>query len=325
MATADRYFALGVESTYGTSVTPTLFLPVASANIEEPPPAMIDFGGIRYGEYGMNEQDIAFGPRVGGSVSFEGAMLQADGYHTLLSHVFGSISTTSTTPTRVSALTIASTNGKFMTAQVVKPYHDGTASLVQTAKGSKFTQASLSLVKGGVVRLSGTMDVRNVVSNVATTTASYSTASRPFLWHKTSTLTVDGSTVTCSGWTVNITRPLETNTDSLSSDGLKTEPPNNGNVEIELTLNDVLFDGVTHYNNVMSTSSSDRIKAVVIKTTSDTNTGQYIQFSAGKAMYMSGPPDGLTRDQYRIPMNLTFRLLYATTGTTPLTCTLVHV
>lgn len=324
MSTADRYFALGVESTYGTSVTPTLFIPATTANIVDPPPAMIDFGGIRYGEYGMNEQDIAFGPRVDGSVTFESALLQ-NGFETILAHIFGSISTTSTTPTRSSALTIASTSGKFMTAQIVKPFHDGTSSLVQTAKGCKFTQASLSMTKGGVVRLSATMDARNVVESVAITTASYSTTSRPFLWHKTSTATIGGTAVECSGWTLDITRPLETNTNSLGTTGLKTEPPNNGQTTISVTLNDVIFNSTTHYARVVSTASSDRIKALVLTTTSDTDTAQLLTLSATKCVYSGGPPDGLTRDQFRIPQNLTFQVVYPTGGTTPLTATMVHV
>lgn len=324
MATADRYFALGVESTYGTSVTPTLFLPVTAANIVDPPPAMIDFGGIRYGEYGMNEQDIAFGPRVDGSVTFESALLQT-GFETILGHIFGSITTTSTTPTRSSSITVASTNGKYMTAQIIKPFHDGSSSLVQTAKGCKFTQASLSMTKGGVIRLSATMDARNVVESVSSTTASYSTSSRPFLWHKTSTATIGGTAVDCSGWTLDITRPLETNTNSLGTTGLKSEPPNNGQTTISVTLNDVVFNSTTHYARVVSTASSDRIKALVLTTTSDDNTSQLLTLSATKCIYMSGPPDGLTRDQFRIPQNLTFQVVYPTGGGTPLTATMVHV
>lgn len=324
MAVQDRYFALGVESTYGTSVTPTLFLPVTAANIVEPPPAMIDFGGIRYGEMATNEQDVAFGPRVGGSVTFETALLQT-GFETILSHIFGAITTTSTTPTRSSALTIGSTNGKSMTAQIIKPFHDGSGNVIQTAKGAKFTQASLSLTKGGVIRLSATMDVCNVVDSVSATTASYSTTSRPFLWHKSTTVTVAGSAVACSGWSLAITRPLETNTDSLGTTGLKTEPPNNGPVGLTLTLTDVQFMSSTHYTNVVSTASSDRIKAIVLTSTSDTNTAQLLTLSATKCVYMGGPPDGLTRDTYRIPQNLTFQCLYPTGATTPITGTLVGV
>lgn len=325
MSTADRYFALGVESTYGTAVTPTLFIPAASADIAEPPPAVIDFGGIRYGEFGSNEQDIAFGPRANGTVSFEAALLQT-GFETILSHIFGSVATTSTTPTRQSVLTIGSTNGKFMTAQIIKPYHDGTSSVIQTAKGCKFTQASLSLDKGtGVIRLSATMDARNVVSDVTATTASYSTTSRPFIWHKTSTATVGGTAVSCSGWTLDITRPLDTDTTSLGSTGLKTEPPNSGQTTISFTLNDVVFDSTTHYERLVSTASSDRIKAIVLTTTSDTNTSQLLTLSATKCIYTGGVPGGLTRDNFKLPQNLTFTVVYPTGGGTPLTATMVHV
>jgi len=324
VSTADRYFALGVESAYGTAVTATLFLPVSAADVIDPPPAMIDFGGIRSGQYGMNEQDIAFGPRVDGSVTFETALHQT-GFETILKHIFGAVVTTSTTPTKSSVLTVDTSNGLSMTAQIVKPWHDGTNYLVQTASGCKFTQASLSLTKGGVMRLSATMDAQRVVSSVASTTASYSTTSRPFLWHKTTTATVDGNAVLCSGWTFELTRPLETNTNSLGTTGLKTEPPQNGNLSMTLTLNDVVFNSATHYTNVMSTASSDRIKAIVLTSTSDTNTSQLMTLSATKCMYQSGPPGGLTREGFRIPQNLSFTIVYPTAGTTPLTATMIHV
>lgn len=325
MTTADRYFALGVESTYGTSVTPTIFLPVTTADVVEPPPPMINFGGIRYGEYGMNEDDLAFGPRANGTVNFEGALTQTS-WHTILSHVFGSITTTSTTPTRVSTLTIGSSNGLYMTTQILKPYQDGSGSLVQTAKGCKFTQASISVQKGGVMRFSGQMDARNVVSSVSATTASYTT-SRPLLWHKTSTLTIDGNAVSVSGgWTLEVTRPLDTNTNVLDTTGFKSEPTQNGPTGLRLTVSDVVWNSTAHYDNVMSTTSGGRIKAIVIKTTSDTNTAQYLELNMTKAMYVSGPPAGLQDGQFRIPTNLVFDIVYPSGGSvSPITASFVHV
>jgi hypothetical protein len=321
MGVATRHFGLGIQTAYNLPVTVTNFLRATAADVIDPVPEPLYFGGIQSGLYGPTEDDFQFQPRVGGGASFSVA-LTTNGFKEILEHIFGLRTDTGTTPTISSAISVGPLAGKYMTAQVIKPFSDGSGSLVQTATGCKFLSANISCDNKDVVRLSATMDARNVTDATSSATATYITQD-PLIWYNT-TLTVSSVAVKCRGWEMSVTNALRTDNTTLANAGLKDEPEENGPRKITITLKDVAFESKAQYNNLISTSKTDRMRAISISCTSPVNTNQLLTIAASKAMYTGDIPGGISVGEFFIMQNLSFDLIYPSAGTTPVNLTYVH-
>lgn len=318
---ATRHFGLGVQTAYNLPVTVTNFLRATAADITDPVPAPLFYGGIQSGMFGPNEDDYAMQPRVDGAANFSVA-LTTNGFETILEHIFGLKTTTGTAPVRSSSITVGDLTGKYMTAQVVKPFSDASGSLVQTMTGGKFTSATIICDKGDVVRLNGTMDGRNVTDQTAAASATY-VSQDPLIWYNT-TLTVSSAAVKCRGWELSVTNPLRTDNATLANGGYKDEPAETGPRQIRITLKEVAFESAAQYNNMISTSKSNRMRAISISTTSPVNTNQLLTIAATKAMYTGDVVGGISVGEFFLVQNLSFDLIYPSGGTTPITLTYVH-
>lgn len=318
---ATRHFGFGIQTAYATPIVVSNFLRATAADVVDPVPEPLFFGGIQSGLYGPTEDDYVFQPRAGGSVSFSAA-LTTNGFKEILEHIFGLRTDTGTTPTISSAISVGPLAGKYMTAQVVKPFSDGSGSLVQSATGCKFLSATIGCENREVVRISGQMDARNVTDATAAATATYITQD-PLIWYNT-TLTVSSVAVKCRGWDLNVTNALRTDNATMAGAGFKDEPQENGPRKVLLTLKDVAFESKAQYTAMISTSKTDRLQAISIACTSPVNTNQSLTIAATKAMRTGDVPAGITVGDFFIMQNLTFELLYPTGGTTPISLTYVH-
>ena len=321
-ATTDRQVGLGVEGTYGTYQAPTIFTMPKSADIIEDPPVAYDFGGLRAGFLGASEDDIAFGPRVGGRFVMRGAVVtKGGGFETLLEHALGASQESGTNPL-TDVVTQGALDGLSMTCQVVKPWIPGTAGeTVLSGLGGKITMLRLTCEQGQPMMYDVEMDLSQVVDSESKAAASY-TLGEPLLPHLT-TLTVNSSAVRVRGWTLEIRNPLNVDRVALAAAGVKSEPVEQGRREYTVTLRGIEFTDQTHYDRIVAVTKANRVKALSIETTAPT-TSHKLTLAATKALYVASPITGLAVETFGSTQDLTLRLLQPTGGTTPLTATFVR-
>jgi hypothetical protein len=324
-AVTDRQFGIGIETTYGTYVAPTLFPLVKDFDIIEPPPATIDWGGIRAGFFARSDGDLAFGPRVGGRAVWNQAVTaQVASANPITEILYGALGgkAQSGTDPLTETITVATLNGRSYSLQAVKPYVDGSGVVVATALGSKITRLRLSCDVGGPMRMMVEADVRQVTEAQSKAAATY-VAAAPLLWHL-STLTINSSAVKIKGWDLDITNPLVYDRTYLTSGGLKDEPLEGGRRTYMLTLRGVEFRDTTHWARVMATTAATRMFAVSFETTA-VNTAHKLTLTGSKGLYVSGPISGLGVEQFHheIP-SLSMSFEQPTDGSSPITLAYVH-
>lgn len=197
------------EATYGTGVTPDIFVPVLSAslNIDE---GYIRSEGIRAGRRTRNPARL--GRRV------VGATVEQELYNgsvaTLLKHAFGAVSTAGAGP-YTHTYTPGAHLSKSFTLQIGVEDTGGTVNPV-TLTGAKMPSWSLSAAVGELAKFRYDVSAKDSTTATALATASYSTLT-PFSFIDAS-ITVNGSAVaSANAVTISCNKGLRTDRHVLGS------------------------------------------------------------------------------------------------------------
>lgn len=235
-------FGYAEETTVGTGVTPTKFLPILSAGVAQEI-QRLDSAGIRAGRrtlaaWKAGQQAVAF--------PVETELWNTD-VATLWKHVMGAVATTGTDP-YTHTNTPGDLTGKGLTIQVGLPDNTGTVQPF-TYAGCKIGGWTLSATPGEISQMS--LDVVGMSETTATAlaTASYDAGLEPFVFTEAS-LTVGGSAV-------NTVKSLEITGDNNLTDRFRLgsatsrEPLENGMRTYSGSFT-ADFEGLTEYNRYVN-------------------------------------------------------------------------
>lgn len=235
-------FGFVAESTYGTYVAPTKFVPIISESLELDI-ARIDAAGIRTGRGVLHSDDWYSGRRiVEGTVEME-AFDRTTAL--LFVHALGGIATTGVGPyTHTITPSATSQYGKSLTMQTGNP---GSAATVHPFSylGCKIKGLELSATAGELAKLSVDVVGRDMTTAQTLATASYTASLRAYTFIQGSA-TIAAGAVSCKGFTLSIANSFDTDRVFLGSD-LMSEPIANDLQEITGTL-DLEFENLTQYN-----------------------------------------------------------------------------
>jgi hypothetical protein len=235
------------ETTYGTPVTVTKFLPVVKAS----PKLKLTYAqgtGLVAGQL-VDSASQRLVTTQQGTLSLD-MELQSAGFGLLLQALMG----TTVTPVQQGASaaylqthTLADPVGKFLTVQTGIPDTTGTVR-PYTATGCKVTEADFSfdINSTSPVMSSWTIDSQNITESPALAAASYPTGLRPFVGTdvtiKVGTFGSETSVDGVDKVDVKIPRPMKTTRFYMGNLGLKKEPLTNARAQISGTINSDFVD-----------------------------------------------------------------------------------
>jgi hypothetical protein len=213
------------ETTYGTAVTVTRFVPFISESLaftEE----RIDAEGIRAGRTVQHSDDYYLGKKM-----VEGSF-ECEAYDRstarLFSTALGGITTSGAGPTYTHTITPSAADvfGKSLTIQVGRPGSAGTVHPF-TYTGCKVSSLELSCAAGELARLSvGVVGQNEAVTTPTLATASYAASMRAFTFVQ-GAVTIGGTSAPVKSVTLNIENSFDTDRLFLNS-ALISEPIING-------------------------------------------------------------------------------------------------
>lgn len=229
---------IATEVTWGTYVAPATFLPFTSESLRLEK-EYIRTAGLRAGRLAQSEAlHVATTKSVAGGVSID--VLQK-GMGKLLNLLHGN----TVVPAQIAATTayrqthdIGTTDpfGKSLTIQVGRPDVGGTVRSFSYL-GSKATQATFSLERGGVLTAEWEFDGKDEDTGQSLGAATYAAASIPFSF-QSGNIEIDDVVLTdcIQSATVTVAIPQATDRYCISSSQTKKEPIQNGLVEITMDL-----------------------------------------------------------------------------------------
>ena len=232
-------FGFGVESTYGTAVTPNKFIAHTSFDLQ-PVRNRVQGEGIQAGTLGpRGAHFVETTTAATGSLSAEVAK---NGFGRLLEAIMGGTSTSALATGGTTAYeqvhTLGDVYGKSLTLQGGRPTRGGTV-VPATVAGAKVTSADFSCEVGGLLTTNVSFDGRVWDNTTTLATAVYVNTS-PF---KGTEMCVKvgaaGSEANVNGVrsvSLSISRPLDTESYTACGAGLKSEPVINGLYDISGTL-----------------------------------------------------------------------------------------
>jgi hypothetical protein len=233
----DAQLGIGNETTYGTRVAPTTYLPFESESL-----ALTQ-------EYIANQPLMAgvmvqpSGYHVSSTRSVEGSvemLLHDRGMGKLFNLLTGS-AVTSVTPsgatnarTQTFPIGLTSPVGKSVSFQVGRPDTTGTVRPFDYA-GAKITEATISIEAGEAATLNLSIDGRDEQTSQTLGTPTYSASAKPYGF-KDWSITVGGS-AQANVRSLTITVPLNMSTDRyhLGNSGVKDEPLLNAQSELAIS------------------------------------------------------------------------------------------
>lgn len=244
----DLQVGFGIESTWGTAVTPTRTFEVVSEAFKASYDR-IDSKGIRTSRVLQSKTGWATGKvDVNGEVELE---LPTKGLGMLLSAMVGTATATgtgTTAKTYVYNMTAgATTDGKGLTAEVSRADIGGTRQ-VFTYAGLKVQSWEVSAAQGELCMLKLSLDGKSETLGTTVTTAAYPT-SLPFVFTGAA-ISVGGSTFECKQVSVKGDNALKVDRYALG-DKYKKEQVQSGLRSITGSLT-ADFNGVTAYNRVVN-------------------------------------------------------------------------
>lgn len=219
-------FATGVESSYGSAVTPDRFYEVLEGESLERQQDVIITAGLRPSIFSPLGARRVVGRRWGGGqVTME---VMTSGFGRWFAHMLGGTAVTQggTTVAYEHVYTPADLTGKSLTVQKGVQPVAGSAQPF-TFHGVKIPEWELSIGVNGFAKLQVTLDAEDVDTSTGLVAASYGTLKPlPFTW---AALVVDGTAVAgVSEVSIRGRNALNTDRWFLGSAGLKAEPLENG-------------------------------------------------------------------------------------------------
>jgi hypothetical protein len=233
----DAQLGVGVESTYGTRVAPTTFLPFESESLTleqtyiENQPLM---AGVMVQPSGYH---VSSTRSASGSIEL---LYHDRGMGKLLSMLTGGSPAITTpgggTTSRRQTFNIGTTSpvGKSLSLQVGRPDSAGTVRPFDYT-GCKVTEASISIESGEAATLSLTVDAQDEKTDQSLATPTFTAAARPYGF-KNWAVTIGGSAHTrVRSLNVNIPLNMAVDRYHLGNSGIKDEPLVNAQSEISVT------------------------------------------------------------------------------------------
>lgn len=233
---------LVAETTYGTAVTVSRFLPFASESLSLDI-ERIEAEGIRAGRGVLHADDWYAGRRmVEGDFSTEAYDRSTA---ILFAQVLGGVTTTGAGPTYTHTIipNPAAVFGRSMTVQVGRPDVGGTVRPF-TYTGVKVQSLELSCAAGELAQLSVGVVGRNETTGTALATVAYATSMRAFTFVQ-GAVTIGGGAANVKSFTLNIENSFDTDRLFLGGD-LMSEPIVNGLTEISGTA-ELEFESLAQY------------------------------------------------------------------------------
>jgi hypothetical protein len=230
----DAQIGVGVESTYGTRVAPTTFLPFESESltlsksyIENQPlmagvmvqPTGYHVSSTRAAEGSIELQyfDRGMGKFLNLLTGATVATVTPGGATTARTHTF--------------PIGLESPVGKSLSIQVGRPDTAGTVRPFDYV-GCKVTEAVISIESGEAATLSLNVDARDETTNQTLGTATYSAAARPFGFQNWAITLAGSPHVRCRSLTITIPLNMATDRYHLGNSGVKDEPLLNAQSDI---------------------------------------------------------------------------------------------
>ena len=233
MTALDGSLGIGVETVYGTAVTPTRFYPVTSGAWELNP-IELDDESIMGGGFGARgSAHVRTGVAPSGTLEME--VLRSK-MALLLEHVTGTVDTPAATGSGYTyEMPLTRNTGRFLTVQTGLPDEGATQPL--TAAGVKVLSGGFSCEIDGKLMMSLDLDAKSIVDSISLTTPSYATGLAPFHWDQASlSIGTFGSETLVDGVksvSVDFERPLFTDNRYING---KSEPRLNGRPTVSGTL-----------------------------------------------------------------------------------------
>lgn len=233
----DAQLGIGNESTYGTRVAPTTFIPFESESLALTQEYIANqplMSGVMVQPQGLH---VASTRSAEGSIE----MLYFDrGMGKILNLLTGS-SVTPATPngatnarTQTFPIGLTSPVGKSLSIQVGRPDVTGTVRPFDYI-GAKISEASIAVESGGAASLSLNVDARDEKTDQSLATPTYSAAAKPYGFQSWS-LSIAGSGATnVRSLTISIPLNMATDRYNLGNSGVKDEPLVNAQSEITVS------------------------------------------------------------------------------------------
>ena len=234
------------ETTFGTAVTPTRFVPFTSEGIEATPD-FLESQGIIAGQQILNSNQWTHGVwRIGGDIAMEMLTRQ---HGLLLHHALGSITTSSSAGTSTHTITPGDLGGLGLTVQVGRP--SGVAGVVQpfTYAGVKIASAEIAVAASENATFGLSVVAQTFTTGTALASATYSTVGSPFSFASGS-FSLAGSSLCVRSARLSIDNMLDTGRVCVGHTYIEEPVPSEyreftGEMELE-------FPDLVHYNRYVA-------------------------------------------------------------------------
>lgn len=244
-------FGIGEETTYGTAVVPSRFLPITEESLELSKEEIEDNSIYPGGYEAKRSETYETGDRnPEGSFSLQ---VTTKSMGLLFKHILGPTLTPTVTQQAATTAYLHTylpglSGGKALTVQ--KQLRDNAGAVVAAFDypGTKITKASFSVESNGFLILEVDVNSRDEVVQASPATASYVT-SRPFHFAQ-GELRIAGTAVSdvVKEASIEIERPLDVERFGLGNNGLKSEPAENDSLTVGGSLTSE-FNNLTSYYN----------------------------------------------------------------------------
>jgi len=270
MGLLDHQLMFGVESTYGTAVTPTRTYEYNSEGIEESY-GRTEGDPLRTGTHVMRSD--RFAPYFAGAAGSIQLDVMSKGFGVLLQHMLGGISTGALTDSSYThTATMADLFGKSLTCQVARPFNPSGTVQPFTFEGGKVGGFTISNSVEGNLVLDLDMDFEQVATGTALATAAYPTGMENFTWAG-GDLQIGGED---AGFCVNEVSVQVANNLNVDrrciSNGTDKKEPTAGRREVTFSLSGD-FASLAHRNRAASATAAGALAALEFSWTAPTLIG----------------------------------------------------
>jgi hypothetical protein len=327
MGLLDHQLMFGVESVYGTAVTPTRTFEFNSEGIEESY-GRTEGDPLRTGTYVQrSDRFTPYFAGAAGSIQFD---VMSKGFGILFKHLLGGIATSGPTDTAYThTATMADLFGKSLTCQVARPFNPSGTVQPFTYEGGKITEATFSNSVEGNLVLDLGFDFEQVATGTALASASYPASMENFTWAGGSLL-VGGADV---GFCVNEVSVQISNNMNVDrrciSNGTDKKEPTAGRREVTFSLSGD-FASLSHRARAASLTAAGAVSALNFTWTAPTLIGATtypsvsIQIPVARFDTWSAPaggPDAITQALSGVGRfdgtNSPVSIVYVTSDATP--------
>lgn len=255
-------FQLGAkdEVTYGTPVTVDRFFEFNSWNVK-PQRGRIESAGLRAGQRVQRaDRWVPLNNGAAGDANFE---VLSKGFGFWLKHMLGSVSSSAAVDGKTTHTgSIADLKGDSFTAQVNKPFHPADTDQAFTYEGGKITKWQLANSVNGLLMATLSMDFEDVSTATALATASYPAGTVELFSFVGGTITVGGSQVDMTDFTVACDNMLKVDRQYIRGNSLKKEPTENGFRAVTWSCA-ADFESLTQYNRYVSDTAAGALATIV--------------------------------------------------------------